>query len=98
MLGVATGSRVRSYGITCKPCGFEPTPKTLSFTVEVSGSPFLGSGSPGTFGGVSYANPIFAGVLDFHGPSFSATVLSQSLVLTAPFSMTGNLTGFANGH
>jgi len=82
---------------SCKPCGWEATPNTLMFTVNVNGSPFLG-GSPGTFNDVSYPHTVFDGDLTFAGPSFSAAILSPTnLMLTAPFTMTGHLTAFANG-
>jgi PEP-CTERM motif len=82
---------------SCRPCGWEPAPVSLNFSVDVFGGPFLG-GRPGTFNGVSYPTTVFDGQLHFTGPSLSAAVLSPTnLLFTLPFTMTGHLTAFANG-
>jgi hypothetical protein len=76
----------------CSPCTASAS-KPLTFGASAGGD-FL-SGLPGTFNGVSYATTFLSGQFMFTGPTLSSALLSPSnLTLTAPFSMTGNLTDF----
>jgi hypothetical protein len=77
----------------CSPCTASGRP--LTFGASTGGD--FRSGLPGTFNGVSYATTFFSGGFMFTGPTLSSALLSPSnLTLTAPFSMTGNLTDFTS--
>ena len=52
-LSAGTEGGVGGLFSSCDPCGWEPAPKALQFSVLATGGPFLG-GRPGTFNGVSY--------------------------------------------
>jgi hypothetical protein len=77
----------------CYPCTASGRP--LTFGASAGGD--FRSGLPGTFNGVPYATTFFSGQFVFTGPTLSSALLSPSnLTLTAPFSMTGNLTDFTS--
>jgi hypothetical protein len=77
----------------CSPCSASGRPLTFGAS---TGGDFL-SGLPGMFNGVSYATTFLSGQFMFTGPTLSSALLSPSnLTLTAPFSMTGNLTDFTS--
>jgi hypothetical protein len=79
---------------SCRPCPSTP-PVPLHFSTHAS-EHFL-DGLPGTFGGVSYPFTILEGSLDFQGPTLTSAVLSaDNLVLTAPFTMTAQITGYTS--
>ena len=96
-LSAGTEGGVGGLFSSCEPCGWEPAPVALRFSVLATGGPFLG-GRSGTFNGVSYPFTVFDGSLQFTAPTLSAAVLSPTnLLFTLPFTMTGHLTAFANG-
>src|SRR5205807_4308667 len=79
---------------SCRPCPQMP-PVPLGFSTHAS-EHFL-DGLPGTFAGVSYPFTILEGSLNFDGPTLSSPLLSaDNLVLTAPFTMPAQITGYTS--
>jgi hypothetical protein len=80
----------------CHPCS-AARPVPLTFNALAAGSPFLHTGQPGTFNNIDYPRTILDGRLTFSGPSFTSALLSpDNLIITALFTMTGNIQGWTN--